>query len=258
MQSSQEIVRHWILSLAVEGRRRLSDFVPYVEEEHLNVRKIPGVSGSEYAATFLELYSSCSIRLGPLSDDEHESALTHSDLGSVLEACLLLPPISRRTRLGKTQTGTLHTLAPASPDLWWELTLRGGEEWEALAEPNWERYVEILTDQDSGEGWSANLDALMAELGWCRELNGVEIDRQTLGIEKLIDHQITYWKVLPFVYHARFRGKWVEDHWLTTAATELKWFQEWWHSRCDWCTKPWTLPIWPTAEGIRESGAGGG
>lgn len=248
MQTSSEIVRHWILSLAIEGARRISDFLPYVEQESLNVRKIPGIAASEYAATFLDLFSSGLIRLRSLSDGKGvESTPGRSYLGSVLEARLLLPPISTRRRLGKEHIVSSQLNAPASPDFRWELTPRGGEEWERLAYPNWDGYVEILTGMESGEAWSANPDSLMAELGWCRELNGIEIDRETLNIGKLIDHQITYWKVLLVVYHAAFRSKWVEDDWLRMASAEREWFQNWWLSRRDWYTKPWKLPIWPAA-----------
>ncbi len=63
MPVTNAIARYWILNLAIEFPRRLSNVVPFVEEEHLNVRKIPGVVPTDYAAMFLELFDSGSIRL---------------------------------------------------------------------------------------------------------------------------------------------------------------------------------------------------
>jgi hypothetical protein len=244
MSTTNAIARYWILNLAIEFPRRLSNFVPSVEEEHLNVRKIPGFAATDYVATFLELFDSSSIRLRPsLNDEEGEIAVGRSELESILEARLQLPPVTSKI---KGPGRVRHSLSTdGSPNLGWELTQAGGAEWEALAQPNWERYVDICTDHQSGEAWSSHLDSLMTELGWCRELRCVEIDRKTLSLDVLHDHAITYWKVLPIVYHATFRSIWTEYWWLGKGTEAPKWFRDWWISRSHWYKEPWMLPDWP-------------
>ncbi len=247
MTTTNSITRHWILNLACEHRRRVSDVVPFVEELHLNVRKVPGVAPAEYAAGLLDLFDSGAIRL-KLTDDDGSSLANRSNLETVLQARLELPPESRKTFRNKGRSsGTSPTTACKVPDLRWELSEHGGEEWESLAQPDWMHFAAILTDQKSGEMWSANFDLLMAELGWCRELNGVEIERTTLSLEVLHDFAITYWKVLPIVHHAIFQSRWVEHGWQVKGRPEPKWFRNWWSSRSDWYKKPWLLPGWPSA-----------
>jgi hypothetical protein len=246
MPVTNAIARYWILNLAIEFPRKLSNFVPFVEEEHLNVRKIPGVAPTDYAAMFLELFDSGSIRLrSPSNDEEGEIAVSRSELESVLGARLLLPSVTSKIVMGPGRVRHSPINTDGSPDFGWELTQAGGEEWEALAQPNWERFINFCTDARSGDAWSSNLDSLMTELGWCRELHCVEIDRKTLSLEVLHDYSITYWKVLPVVYHATFRSKWAEYWWLGKGTVVPKWFRDWWLSRSHWYKEPWALPSWP-------------
>lgn len=220
--------------------------VPFVEELHLNMRKVPGVAASDYAAVFLDLFDTGAIRLR--LRDEEGSLANRSDLEAVLQARLQLPPISRMTFLGKKRPSTAPpAIVREAPNLGWELSAHGGEEWETLAQPDWMHFSTILSDQESGEMWSANFDLLMAELGWCGELNGVEIDRTTLSLEVLHDYAITYWKVLPVVHHATFRSRWVEFGWPVKGRPDPEWFGNWWRSRHNWYKQPWMLSGWPAA-----------
>jgi hypothetical protein len=245
MTTTSAITRHWILNLARECRGRISDVVPFVEELHLNVRKVPGVTAEDYATVLLDLFDSGAIRVR--SRDEEGSLAKRSDLEAVLHARLQLPPVSRMTFLRKKKPPTdPPAIIRDAPDLGWELTSQGGEEWESLALPDWNHFATILSDPESGEMWSSNFDLLMAELGWSRELNGVEIDRSSLNLELLHDYAITYWKNLPVVHHASFKCRWGE-HGLSTDRPEPEWFQKWWRSRHEWYTAPWMLPGWPAA-----------
>jgi len=241
------IARHWILNLAWQFRGRVSDVVPFVEEQYLNVRKVPGVSAGDYAALFVDLFQSGAIRLR--STDEDQSYLANrSDLESVLEARLQLPPISGRKIYKKDGPPILPpAIVRNAPDLTWELSPLGGEEWESSAQPDWNRFATILSDPESGEMWSSNFDLLMGELGWCRELEGVVIDRTTLKLEVLHDFAITYWKVLPVVHHANFRCSWVDHGMGINGRPEPEWFRTWWTSRHDWFKNPWMLAGWPPA-----------
>ena len=246
MSSIVATTRHWILNLACEIPCRVSDLLPVVKEERLNVIRIPGVQATDYAAALLKLFDSGEIRLRPRDEDESSSP-TRAELNSVLEARLKLPPILRTFGKNERQSGVSPSSVREVPDLSWELSLLGGEEWETLAQPDWTRFATILSDKESSEMWSANFDLLMAELGWCRELNGVEIDRTTLSLELLRDYAITYWKILPIVHHAVFRSKWVDHGWPEKGRREPEWFRKWWVSRSNWYRKPWTLSGWPTA-----------
>lgn len=248
MYATNAITRQWILNLAIEFPRRVSHIVPFVDELRLNAPNVPQATPNDYVAALLDLFDSGSIRLRSASNNgQGEVATDRSDLESVLKTRMLLPPGPRMPTWVKRGHDPLADTR-AIPDSVYELSQRGGEEWETRAEPAWENYVEILSGEESGEGWSANLDSLMVELGWCRELNGVDIDRKTLAIEVLRGHPITYWKTLPTVYHATFRNAWVEDHWPGKGPLELKWFRDWWVSRSQWHKRPWELPDWPDAE----------
>ena len=248
MEPNQEIVRHWILSLAIEGSRKLSDFVPYVDCLYLNVHSVPGAAPHHYVEAFLALFDAGLINCFRDEDDEHgKIKANHSVVESVLTARLRLPQVTSKRRLRMP-----GPVGPAGPDLRWELTTAGGEDWERLAQPNWERYVFALfgpqSDEKSpmaGDAWSASLDSLMVEIGWCGEFNGEEVDRQSLAVEFLHNHLITYWKVLPNVYHATFSSVRHEE---SNLRAESKWFRDWWISRRTWYKKPWTLSTWPAAQ----------
>jgi hypothetical protein len=250
MEPNQEIVRHWILCLAIEGSRKLSDFVPYVECLHLNVHPVPGATADHYGEAFLTLFDAGLIYCFRDGDDEPGNVgASRSVVESVLAARLQLPQVTSRT--GHRMPGPV---GPASPDLRWKLTTAGGAEWERLAQPNWERYVFALFDPPSGErapkagdAWSANLDSLMVEIGWCGEFNHEEVDRRSLALEVLHNHPIAYWKVLPVVYHATFLCRSAEPE-QTDLREGSKWFRDWWVSRRTWYKKPWTLPTWPASQ----------
>lgn len=245
MIETSAITRHWTLNLAREMPAKVSDLLPSVKQERLNVLKVPGVSATEYASALLNLFDSGAIQ-ARLLDDEDRSPANRPDLEAVLEARLQLPPIPETSAdPRRANSGIRSALGRDSPDLAWELTLLGGEEWETLALPDWNRFANILSDEVSGEIWSSNHDLLMAELGWCRELTGLEIDRTSIQIEMLSNHAVTYWKILPEVYHAAFRSKDVNNEWTAKPLLEPHWFRKWWLSRHDWYTKPWNLPGWP-------------
>lgn len=241
------ITRHWILNLAWECRREISDVIPFVEEMHLNVSKVPGVTANDYAAALLDLFNSGAIKVR--FKDEDGSLANRSDLEAALHTRLLLPPISgRRTHRRDGPPILPPAVIRDAPDLAWELSPLGAEEWESLAQPDWNRFATVLSDPESGEMWSANLDLLMSELGWSRELNGIDIDKATLSLQVLRDFAITYWKVLPVVHHASFKCNWIEHRWTVEGTPDPEWFRMRRTSRFDWYTKPWMLSGWPAAK----------
>ena len=248
MPASQELIQHWILNTAIEFPGRLSDFVPFVESEFLNVGEVPGATPDEHAAAFHTLLDTGLVQAFAIRNgDESETLLDRQTVEAIIQERLHLPHVSSRRRLGTKQPRP----SISAPDLRWKMTALGGDAWERLAQPDWNRYALTLTDIPptdplTGEIWSASRDLLMANLGWYRELNEATVVRDTIRVEALHNHPITYWKVLPLVYHASFS---CTDFFLSCGPTEQpEWFQQWWRSLDQWYKKPWEVPGWPTAE----------
>jgi hypothetical protein len=244
MPETPGIVEHWILNLAIEGARKLSDFLPFVESLYLNVREVPDCNAEEYAEGVLALFDAGLVRLyfdiGEDGEIEPDRALVEA----VIRRRLQLPRVGR-IPLTRTPRPP-REIRPAEPDLMMKLTASGGRAWERLAEPDWNRYVQTLTDDESGEAWSGNRDMLMSELGWYQELTSATIDRNTIRLEALHDYNVTYWKLLPVVFRATFACTWSEGLWGAKGYSgEPKWFREWWESSSNWYKQPWELPNWP-------------
>ncbi len=101
MEPNQEIVRHWILNLAIEGRRRLSDFFPYVEFEYLNVKPVPGAVPEHYAEAFLALFDAGLVRCSfGRNGDPWGVAADRSAVTAVLDTRLRLPQVTIKIHLG--------------------------------------------------------------------------------------------------------------------------------------------------------------
>jgi hypothetical protein len=248
----QQILRHWVLNIAVEGRRKLSDFVPYVECEYLNVREVPGAMATDYASAVAGLLDAGLIRFYNVTTSGVGTEVGRSAVDSVLQTRLHLPKLSGKVRSRQGEPRASRAISPPTVDLSFELTPLGGKEWESRAEPDWGRYGPMLTGDESGEAWSAGLDLLLAMVGWYRELNGAQIDRNSVSINVLQDHPITYWKRLPTVYHATFACKWAGYRW-DSGFDEPDWFRDWWTSQSAWFRRPWELPDWPSATSAAQT-----
>lgn len=243
MPASQELIQHWILNIAIEFHRRLSDFVPFVESESLNVKEVPGATPNDYAAAFLALLDAGFVCAYPFDTDagvEDQAKMDRSVVEEILEKRLQLPQVTSKNRVRGGQPSK-----SALPDLRWRMTTLGGEVWERLAKPDWNHYASTLTDNHLGDIRTTNRDLLMAELGWYRELNSVKVDQTTIMVEALRNHSITYWKTLPLVYHATFSCTPDPD---ARPTDWPRWFRDWWLSQNQWCKKPWELPDWPTGD----------
>lgn len=246
MPAPKKIVEHWILNLAIEGTRKLSDFLPVVKGMYLNVRDVPGCGANEYAEALLRLFDAGMLRLYFDISQEEQIEPDRRSIEAVIARRLQLPPTSRMSvRKGSRPP---RAITVAEPDLLMELTESGGCAWETLAEPNWNLYAQSLTDIPhpksdvlTGEVWSANQDLLLAQLGWFQEINSGIIDRKTIRIEVLHDHLVTYWKRLPQVYRATFSCSLSEERW--GKINEPKWFRDWWGR--EWYRHPWQLQEWP-------------
>jgi hypothetical protein len=245
MPPSQELIQHWILNIAIEFHGKLSDFIPFVESEFLNVKEAPRATPNDYAVAFLALLDAGFVCAYPVETEvggEHRAKVDRLEVETILEMRLQLPRATSRIRARADK----HKLSsrPPVPDLRWRMTSLGGEAWEGRAKPEWNRYVSTLTDDQFGDIWSANRDLLMAELGWYRELNSVKVACDTVRVEVLHDHPIMYWKVLPLVYHAAFSC--TPDAYARPTDWP-RWFRDWRLSQSQWHKKPWDLPGWLTA-----------
>jgi hypothetical protein len=247
MAASRELIQHWVLNTAIEFHLKLSDFVPFVESESLNVKEIPDATPADYAAAFLALLDVgfvCAYPVDTEDEEEDHAKMDRSAVENILEKRLQLPQVTSKTRVRKDQPRP--SSKPLVPDFRWKMTALGGDAWEKLAKPDWNRFVSTETDDQFGDIWSANRDLLMAELGWYRELNSVKVDRSTIRIEPLQNKAITYWKVLPLVFHATF---------FCTPDTDSRptdwprWFRDWWISKNQWYNEPWDMPHWPSSNG---------
>lgn len=244
MRASQELIQHWILNVAIEYHRKLSDFIPFVESESLNVKEVPGATPDDYASAFLMMLDAelvCAFSVEADAGEEDQATMDRSTVEAILEKRLRLPRVTNKIRVRRDQPRPLSK--PSVPDLRWRITALGGGAWEKLAEPDWNRYVSTLTDDSSGEIWAADRDLLMAELGWYRELNSVVVDRATIRAMVLHNYAITYWKISPRVYHAAFSCAPDRD---ARPADWPRWFRDWWLSKNRWHQEPWELPDWPT------------
>src|ERR1700743_1593071 len=133
MPVSQELIQHWILNIAINFPRRLSDFIPFVESESLNVKELPGVTPTEYAAAFLTLIDAGFVYAYHIETDagETRARADRPEVEAILEKRLQLPvETSRiRVRLGQPRPSTKSF----PPDLRWKITAAGGDAWESIA-----------------------------------------------------------------------------------------------------------------------------
>jgi hypothetical protein len=246
-----QVIEHWLLNLAVERPVSLGFLFPEIETEGLNVRPIPHCGSEDYARGLLDLFVAELITL--------DSEFREDDVGSRGGVSTVL---DRFRRLSKEDSKVRHLLPrnrqssrhggyqPPSNRVYFQLTTRGGEAWEKVAEPDWKRFISASTrgaiqgQSEAGELISAHRDLLIAYMGWYPEVNGEQIQLDTVKWQTHTDFEILYWKRLPFVYHASFQVGPAEARW--NGYREPQWFRDWWTSTCSWHKKPWHLPNWPS------------
>lgn len=214
----------------------------------LNLREIPGITAQEYARNLMDLFDSGLIEM--TSEFPDDITTTRSGLSRILDRFLALSPDVQPAPFGGTPPAIRNR-----PDLQvdFSLTPRGGEAWEKLAQPQWDRFLNgFSTDAEDdpnemvGDWFSPDRDLLIAFMGWLPELNHEQIRLESITWETLSDHQVLYWKQLPFVYHACFRVRTSEDRW--THYSPPKWFQDWRICAQHWYQPPWELPGWPSEQ----------
>jgi hypothetical protein len=234
----RKIVEHWLLNTAIDFPRSINLILPHVAVESLNVKPVPGCGANDYAESIADLFAAGMIRI--------ESDIPADDFKEREGLLRVLENIQQMGRPAIVRSAQRETL---KRKFYFELTAKGGAEWERRAKPEWENFYSESSDGRIGDAVSPNLTLLMARLGWFAELNHQRIQHDTIELEEHPDYQVLYWKWLPHVYRASFccepaGGLWGRED--GTRAHEPKWFTNWWHATNRWYTEPWELAGWPS------------
>ena len=238
--SADEMLRHWLLNLAIEYPVWLGHLFPAVAGQVLNVKAVPGCDAQDYARGLIELFDSDLITMSSeLPEDDVES---RSGVTGILDRFLKLSNDDPRLQRERRRS---HLPGQVT----FKLSALGGEAWETIAEPDWTRILTGSRDSTSGDLISPNRDLLMGFMGWYPEINQEGIELETITWQTHLDYEILYWKRLPLVYHASFRLHAAEPRWGSTVPIWFeapRWFWEWRNSTGYWHKEPWHLPSWPS------------
>lgn len=245
-QETNLLLKQWLLDIAIEFPRPLVMLFPTVQGAALNVKEIPSQRAENYFNAFLGMFEEDLIRFN--SDFPGDDLRTATGVATVLSRFQGLSEDDPRICRGGRLLRVSERLRSKELSVSFELTPAGGQAWERLAEPNWDRCLTESVGESDCELVSQNLDLLMVALGWFREMEGGRVDWDSVEIEKQGDFPIYYWKHLPYAFRAKFAFKKAEGSWSGSGpnrSREPRWFREWWDSATSWYRKPWELSVWP-------------
>jgi hypothetical protein len=222
------IANHWLLRLAVHNPVPVRLLFPTVQSDALNVREIPGLVSADYAAAAQRLL------------DEQALEVVNGDNTVLPDLTCIITELEHLHDAG-FQRRELRKIPVMNVAL--RLTPQGGEVWERLAEPHWDRLVVESSDLSSCELASPDRNTLMAYMGWYSEIHRESlIDLDTVQLTVQAEHPILYWKRSPSVYCAAFKVRTAEPRRESgDSVLSQIWFREW----EKWCKDPWDLPGWP-------------
>jgi hypothetical protein len=140
-----QVIKHWLLDLAVEHPVSLGLLFPHTENQGLNVKPIPNCGSDDYACGLLELFIAGLITLGsefPADDVENRSGIS-----KVLDRFLRLSSEDSPVRqlLAGTRGSREQPGCRPSKRVCFQLTARGGSVWEKVVEPDWDHFVSAST-----------------------------------------------------------------------------------------------------------------
>lgn len=250
-----EIIKHWLLNAAVECPTGLNRIFPPPNTLSLNMKAVPNPKAEDYSRNLLGLFDSGMIVLS--SEFGEDDLTTRSGVSRVLERFLRLPKDYQRVRYLRPGDRTSVQI-DRSPSLQanFKLSVLGGETWQRVAMPEWDRFIAAYTTSLpvgesgpwEGEIFSPNRDLIIAWMGWYPEVRGEKILVESIKWDGQKDFEVLYWKRLPFVHRATFQVKFAKERWTSYKVPE--WFSEWWGNSLHWHNDPWELPSWPSeAEG---------
>ena len=213
---------HWLLDTAVEYPPPLHYFLPIVRSDHLNVREIPGFQSDDYARL---IESGLEEGLIQLAHDEETPDLLAARSAVNMQARGLRPKGEGRFTF--------------------RLTPQGGEAWERMANPLWDRFFYfscLLPDDElrvSATLASMNWDAVIAYLGWFDRLASIDVNWETLRIETRSNYAATYWKRVDGMHEATLDGVYhLPERYAPAFASA------WALSLNKWRIRPWDRPDW--------------
>lgn len=262
----EEITQYWLLTSAVDFPRALGYFFPELDDIALNMREVPGLNAGEYAKVLLNLFDLEMIEFS--SELLEDDVTTRSGIMNILDRFLEFSNENPNAlMIRRTRQKSVADPYAGRTDLKvrFRLTEKGGETWEAIAKPNWKKFLEGFSDTEGeGEGLkpssaelaSQDLSLVLAHLGWFREewtesiVYGPQFDSINLQFHE--EYQALYWKRLPSVYKATFALTPVQPLWTKGPNGEPnwhqapKWFSDWRSTSRKWFTEPWELPDWPS------------
>jgi len=227
--SRDEIVKHWLLNLAINCPIYLPLLFPSLRLDALNVKAIPHCPAADYARGLFDLFGSGMITFS--SELPEDDATSHAGISRVLDRFLALPENHKHGR----STGQPPTMRAS-----FALTPLGGETWAKIAEPDWSSLLVESSDFDDADIYSNNRDLLMAYMGWYAEINEARILAETVQWETHKDSEILYWKRLPLVHHVYCRLE------VKAPSAAPDWVRGWYFSATSWYRKPWELSGWPS------------
>jgi hypothetical protein len=216
---------HWLLQLMAINAIPLTWIVPRFNGKHTNARPIANYEPEEYAQLVIS-----ALREGLIELQDGRERLSFDDATAAI-----------------TELEGYHLEKPGS-NVVCRLTDAGGKAWEALAEPQWERFIKLETTTQSsdlnnlevhGLLASQSLDVVVAYLGWYARLESIDVRWETLRITTHGSYHATYWKRLPDVHEACFLGALRRTD---LPVPVLVW--DWKTSLGTWFTQPWDRPDW--------------
>jgi hypothetical protein len=229
MLSRDDVVKHWLLNLAINCPIHLPLLFPSFRSGALNARAIPHCPGDELARGLLDLFRSGMVTLS--SESQEDDVTSHSGVSRVLDRFLALPTDHKHERFPRQPPAIRVSFA---------LTALGGEIWEKVAEPDWTRLLDESSDLAETDICTANRDLLMAYMGWYEEINEARILTETAQWNTHKDFAILYWKRLPLVHHVNCRLE------VKPPSAAPDWVRDRYSSATRWYRKPWELSGWPS------------
>jgi hypothetical protein len=222
---------HWILDLAIIDPVSLGWLLPRFNGQHTNALPIPGFELSDYV-----LLLDSVIEEGLIQFSSGDQNLTSTDA---------------KTAVAEYASGFQRPQNRPNERVFLQITEQGGEAWERIAEPKWDKFFNFQLSYHSSELddlrissvlASKNRDAVVAYLGWYERLENVDVQWQTLRVETHSSYAATYWKTLNDVYEAAFDGirRPIERDVPTLV-------NDWKLSLGKWRLRPWERHDWPGA-----------
>ena len=214
-----KLQRHWFLSRMAERPAPLKWFLPTFRSEHANAPPLSGLGPESCAKGILELVSDQLVVV--MAGEERRPDA---------------PAIIRRFLDGTLEPGVALAMTDS-----------GGREWEALASPEWDRFVRYeveLSAEPSDNRFqgllaSTNLDVLMAYLGWWEQLESAQIEWDSVKWRTHSAYPLTYWKNLTNVTEVSFTGETLNQQ-----QAWFAWLQAWVGHRSTWFIDAWRMPGW--------------